>query len=76
MDKDINELKQGLTKYGRNDLREVQADAKFNYLTRLKEQQDKAAYEAAKAQGYDAVSKLADERIAEFKSEPVSKKGK
>lgn len=74
MDNEIKDLKAGLKKYGRNNLDEVRADAKFNYLSRLKEQQEKARYEEAKAKGTRAVDELVDKEIAQFKSS--AKKGK
>jgi hypothetical protein len=76
MEKDINELKAGLKKPRTlTNLEEVKLDAKFNYLRRLREQQEKEAYENAKAKGFGAVEELADEELSRFKS-PTPKKGK
>lgn len=68
-DKDINEVKKGLgkDKLKPNWLDEVKADAAYNYLSRLKEQQQKAAFEEAKATG------KVDELIAEMKVKSVKK---
>lgn len=53
MDKDIKELKEGLgkDKVKPNWLEEVKQDAYYNYYKRLKEQQEKEAFEEAKAKG-------------------------
>jgi hypothetical protein len=62
-DKDVNELKQGLgkDKLKPNWLEEVKQDAAYNYLKRLREQQEKAAFEEAKTKGN------VDELIASLK---------
>lgn len=71
---DTNDLKQGLKKFGKNDLNEVRADAKFNYLSRLREQREKEAYAAARAEGYEAVEELTKKTIAEFQTPKKGKK--
>lgn len=70
---DIKDLKQGIKKYGKNDLEEVKADARYNYLMRLREQQDKAAYEEARANGPQAVEALAKQQIAELQGSGKTK---
>lgn len=62
-DKDLNELKQGLgkDKLKPNWLDEVKQDAAYNYLMRLREQKEKAAFEEAKSKG------SVDELLADLK---------
>lgn len=72
--KETKELIAGLKKFRKNDLDEVKADAKFNYMTRLREQEAKRQYEEAKAKGPEAVAKLAELQLEEFKG--PAKKGK
>ncbi len=75
MDKEI-ELKAGLKKFKPNSLEAVKADAKYNYLRRLKEQREKAAFEEAKIEGNldDYIEELKSE-VKEQESSPA-KKGK
>jgi hypothetical protein len=76
MDNETKDLTAGLKKFKHNVLDEVRADAKFNYLRRLKEQQEKAEYEEAKTQGYGAVDEFVDREISQLKTSSSAKKGK
>lgn len=77
MENETKDLTAGLKKFKPNTLDEVRADAKFNYLRRLKEQQQKAEYEEAKTQGFGAVDELVNREISQLQGKSGSaKKGK
>jgi len=71
---ETKDLKAGLRTFKPNSLDEVRADAKYNYLKRLKEQQEKARFEEAKHEGN--FDKYIEESMAEVKGEVPAKKGK
>jgi len=73
-DLNINELKEGLKRQKPSPLEQVKQDAKYNYLKRLKEQQEKAAYREAQEKGSDAIEKFFEEQKLAVKK--PSKKGK
>ncbi len=73
MDNEVKDLKAGLKKFKPNSLDEVRADAKYNYLRRLKEQREKEAFEQAKVTGN--LDGYIEELKTEVSLEKPAKKG-
>lgn len=50
-------------------LEQVKADAKYNYLSRMKEKIEQDRYKAAKQDGRDAVQELSDSMMLDIQKE-------